>query len=342
MPVRSPAPPRTERPAWWLILGIRLLLLTEGLGLWAVVIVSAFLYGSLLLYYYVAVPILLGPALLVGIPALVVAARPGLLARGRWTPAFLLVNTLGAIVTGALAFSQPDPVPYYALIATTTMGATLLLLVAANRLRRRVAEGALGAVVLLVGYAATYALPPTVPPAPALHLEGVLSVPASAGSVTRVPGGEEVLYRLEVSGTDRRKGTVNPGTYRFSQACDDNWDQPTWATVQVPIGAVVTARNQCPPNGTVRGHVSLVLCWGGPPVHCDTHPYNRQRVGFKAASFGGVFEATTDDASNYTIILPPGRYTAVSDTGFYRNTEPREITVESGATIGLDLTFQAG
>lgn len=342
MHVSFPAPAGTEPPAWWLTIGIRLLLLAEGLGLWAVVIVSAFVYGSLILYYYAAVTILLGPALVFGIPALVVALRPGLPSHGRRGPAFLLVNTLGAIVTGALAFSQPDPVPYYALIATTTVGATLLLLISASRLPRRVGAGALGAVILLLGYAATYALPPTVPPAPALHLEGVLSVPVSAGSVTRVPGGDEVLYRLEMNGTDRRTGTVNPGTYRFSQACKGDWDQPTWATVEVSIGAVVTARNQCPPNGTVRGHVTLVICWGGPPVTCDTRPYNRQRVGFKAASFGGVFEVATDDSGNYTILLPPGTYTASSDTGFFRNTEPREITVESGATIRLDLTFRAG
>jgi hypothetical protein len=338
---RFPSPSRNDRFPWWLSVSIRLLLLAEGLGLWAVVIVIAIAYGAIILYYGIgAVVILLGPALLFGIPALVFALRPGL-PRGGRAPVFLLVNTLGAIVTGALAFSQPDPVPYYAVIAVATAGSTLLLLIAIIRPPTPIAACATGAIVVLIGYAATYALPPTVPPAPALHLEGVLSIPASAGSVIRVPGGADVGDRLHRNGTDWITGTVNPGTYRYAQACDGDWDHPTLATVQVPLGTAVTAPDQCPSEGTVRGYVGYASCSGSSPVNCYSFPLKREHVGFQAASTRLVFEVTTDDSGNYTIPLPPGTYTIWNDSGYVLTTNPRVITVESGATLRLNLTFRA-
>ena len=129
--------PTKDRPPWWLAGGIRILLLVEGVGWWAVLGAVAFAYGSLPLYtagiLSAMIFILLGPALLCGVPAIAIALRPEILSRGRRRPAFLLVNALGAIVSGLLAFSQPEPLWYFAVISATSAGTTLLLLSTAVR-----------------------------------------------------------------------------------------------------------------------------------------------------------------------------------------------------------------
>lgn len=342
-PMLGTFPPqsKTDRIPWWLMVGIRLLLLAEGLGLWAIIIVLTIAYGFNILWLSIGgLVLLLGPALAFGIPALVVALRPATPSGSGRPVVFLLVNTVGAMVTGALAFSQPDPVWYYAVIAAASFGSTLLVLIAVFRLPVPIAACALGAMAILLGYAATYALPATAPPAPALHLEGVLSVPASAGSVTQVPGGEDVIFRLAAIRTDWRTGTVNPGTYRFSQACHGDWDHPTWATVQVPLGAVVRARDQCPPLGSARGHVTFEWCPGRLPVNCKDQAFTRVRVEFQDSVTGSHEDTTTDDSGNYTIQLPPGTYTVLDVPGYVLAAGQRVVTVESATTVRVDLTLR--
>jgi len=327
-----------DRPQWWLVGATRLALLAEGVGFWVILIVITIRYGSLVLYYggIEAVLILLGPALFPGIPAVILAFRTGVWGFSGRTQAFLLLNTVAAIITGALAFSQPDPLWYYTLIAAVTVGATLLLFLCVVRVPVTVAASAVAVAVVLACYGATYALPPNVPPAPALHFRGVLIFPTSAaGTVTPEPAGEVVMQGAWTT------VTVNPGTYRYAQACNGDWDRPTWATVQVPWGAVVKARNQCPPPGTVSGDASWTPCRAAPGLNCGSRPFTRQRIGFQAASTGGVFEVMTDDAGSYTILLPPGTYTVRNNGGYMVTSEPRVITVESGGTVLLDLTFRA-
>jgi hypothetical protein len=325
------------RSRWWFVGAIQLFLLAEGVGWWAVLIIIAVAYGSLALYYggIFAVFLLLGPALLVGIPAVVIALRPRVLDRGQRTPGFLALNTLGAILAGALAFSQPDPVWYYALIAAATAGATLLLFVAGIRIPARIAASAIAALALLCVYAATYALPATTPPAPALHFRGVLILPPSAGTVTPNPAGQ---------GFEQADGwtaaTVSPGTYRYAQACNGDWDHPTWATVQVGWGAVVRARDQCPAPGGVRGYASWLPCLNVRGRDCQSRPFAQQRIAFQDTSWGGVFEATTDDSGNYTILLPPGRFVVGNESGYVLASAPLEVTVESGVAKDLDVTFR--
>jgi hypothetical protein len=320
---------------WWLAGAIRVLLLVEGVGWWALLIVAV-PQGGLVFYYggFLAVLLLVGPALLVGIPAIVVALRPGSLADRRRNPGFLVLNGLSAIVGGALAFLQPDPVWYYALIATASAGAMLLLVVNVVRLPATVAAGAIGATGLALAYAASYALPPTVPPAPALHFRGVLIYPTSAsGTVTPEPAGQALQQGMWTT------ATVNPGTYRYALACNGDWDHPSWETVQVPWGAVVRAPVQCPPPGTVTGYASWIPCQAAPGLNCSQRPFTRQTILFQT-SYGGVFGATTDDAGSYTIRLPPGSYTIRSDFGYVVIGGQREVTVQSAGTNNIDLIFR--
>jgi hypothetical protein len=336
--------PTQDRPPWWLAGATRLLLLAEGLGWWAVLIVATLHNGRVFLYWaYLLVPLLLGPALLCGIPAVVIALRPTVLAAGRRTSVFLVVNTVGAITSGALAFSQPDPIWYYTMIAAVTVGATVLLRLGVIRVTAKVAASAVAAAVILVGYAATYALPVTLPPAAALHFKGVLIIPGgAAGTVTPEAAGEYHFDKVDAHGTPWEAVSVWPGTYRYAQDCNGIWDQPIWTTVQVPWGAVVRAKDLCPLRGTVSGYASWTPCQPGPVRACSIEPYAGRRIGFRRMGTDAVYEVTTDIYGNYSVLLPPGSYTVRTDLGYVLVGGQQVVTVERGRTTHLDLAFQFG
>jgi hypothetical protein len=345
VPVTFPASSGPNRPQWWLLAAARILLLGEGLGLWAILIVSARVYGSLILYYIAGIT-LVGTALLLGVPALIVALWPRLVFHGRRISVFVVLNSVGAIVIGVFAFSPPNPVWFYAVIAAAGIGATVLLFLAALRVRATVAAAAVAVAVVLVGYATTYALPPTLPPAPALHFKGVLIVPSSAiDTVTPEPRGSFQLDHVDENETAWMAAVVNPGTYGYAQACNGDWDHPTQSTVQVSWGAMVMARNLCPAPGTVTGFVTWTPCQPARPapgLDCRLRPLVRQPISFKGAASVSAYATTTDTAGNYTILLPPDRYTVWNDFGYVLTSSPRDVTVESGGTSRLDLAFRFG
>jgi hypothetical protein len=331
----SPARSAHDWPQWWVVATIRLLLLIEGVGLWALVIVLPVRYGWISVLYggIPAVLRLLGPALLLGIPALNIALRPTGPRPGPHMWVFLLLNALGAVGGELLAFSQPDPDALYAVMGVAAGSATVLI--AIGRRSTPVLATIIAAAVLLVAYTATYALPPTMPPAPALHFRGVIIYPPSAeGTATAGQGFEQA--------DGWTAATVTPGTYRYAQACNGDWDHPTWASVQVPWGAVVRARDQCPALGAVRGYASYTPCVNVPGRDCHRRPFTGQRIAFQDISWGGVSEATTDDSGYYMILLPPGTYTVGTEFSYVLTTGPLEITVESGAAKDLDLMFRPG
>lgn len=114
----------------------RPLLLVEGLSRWVIVtIVGRYLVGS-----DVSVPgfsLYLGPAVIVGIPALSIALT-GRLPRGGWPISlFLALNTLGGIVDVFLAFTALSLMVF--LVAVVTLVSSFLLVFVAfpqDRLKR--------------------------------------------------------------------------------------------------------------------------------------------------------------------------------------------------------------
>ena len=321
----------------WLVRAIQLFLLAEGLGWWAVLIVET-IREPALFYYAVPGVVYVGLALLLGVPAVVLAFRPAHWGRGWRTPVFLVLNGLAAIGTGVLAFLLADPVWYYLVLAAVTIGATLLLFLAVIRLPTKVVASAVAATGILVGFAATYALPPTVPPAPALHFRGVLILPGNAiGTVTPTPGGPYANFVL-VDGIVWTALTVVPGTYRYTQSCAGASDPPAAAMVDVHWGAVVTGRDLCPPAGTLHGHVTLSCPTGA--IRCESGPDVRDLLDFQAAQTGLGYEAMTDSAGNFSMTLPPGIYTSRPHYGYMVVTNPQVIIIESGATTSIDVTFE--
>jgi len=157
--------------------------------------------------------------------------------------------------------------------------------------------------------------------------------------VTPEPVGAYHLGQMVEHGMAWTAATVNPGTYRYAQACNGDWDHPTWATVRVPWGAVVRAPNLCPAPGTVTGYASWIPCQAAPGLNCSRRAFIRQKIGFQT-TYGGVYEATTDDAGNYTILLPPGSYTIRSDFGYDVIGGQGEVTVQSAGTNHIDLIFR--
>jgi hypothetical protein len=334
----SPAASTKDPFSRLLVSAIQLFLLAEGLGWWAVLIVET-IREPALFYYGVPGVVYVGLALLLGVPALVLAFRPSGWGRSWRTPVFLILNTLAAIGTWVLAFLAADPVWYYAVLAAVTVGATLLLFLAVIQVAPKLVAFAIAAAGILVGFAATYALPPTVPPAPALHFRGVLVLPGNAiGTVTPTPGGPYENFVL-VDGIPWTALTVVPGTYRYTQSCADTLDPPATATVAVPWGAVVRGQDLCPPPGTLRGHVNL-RCPSGAPVTCESGPDTGHLITFQAAQTGLAYQAVTDGSGNFTMALAPGIYTSRADNGYVVVTNPLVITVESGATTSIDVTFE--
>ena len=234
-------------------IGARLLLLSEGLGRLALALVVVnFLSGD---YWEVkAFAIFAVPAVVVGILALVIALKPRLRPRARRMSVFLIVNTVAGVVDVIMAVQSSNPAPVYAALAAVTIGSTVLLLLVAYQPTPPIQRIGLAATLVLLAYAGTYALPPTLPPMPALHLEGVLIVPDSTRSVVPPTNGEDTRYRLKQSSESPdsliRIGTVNPGTYRVGQACTSQPDQLTWSTVHVSVGETVAAPDLCPPTSS--------------------------------------------------------------------------------------------
>lgn len=233
----------------WLRIFARLLLLSEGLGRWALALVVAnYLVGGSMEVKVFA--IFAVPAVVVGIPALVITLKPRLRPRGRRVSVFLIVNTVAAVVDVIMAVRSSNPASVYAALGAVTIGSTVLLLLVAYQPNPPIQRFGLAATLVLLAYAGTYALPPTLAPMPALHLEGVLIVPDSTQSVVPPTNGEDTRYRLRQSESSESLtliGTVNPGTYRVGQACTWRPDQLTWSTVHVSVGATVTVPDRCPP-----------------------------------------------------------------------------------------------
>jgi hypothetical protein len=339
----APAASTKDRLPWWFVTAIRLFLLVEGLGLWAVFIADTIRYPHLFYYGFPEVmwPV---PPLLLGIPAVVLAFRPGAWDRGWHTPVFLVLNTPGAIGIGVLAVLPAYPVWYYAVIAAVTAGATLVLFLGVIRVRATVAASAIGAAVILVGYAATYALPPAVAPALALHFQGVLIIPSSAmDTLTPKPTGPYGFDHVDEHETAWMAAVVNPGNYGYAQACNGDSNHPTWSTVQVPWGAVGRARDLCPPPGMVSGFAIWTPCQPdrpAPGLDCRSRPLARHPLSFQSTAFGVAKGVMTDTAGTYTILLAPGSYTVSSDLGYVLISGQHEVTVESGGTAHLDLAFR--
>jgi hypothetical protein len=155
--------------------------------------------------------------------------------------------------------------------------------------------------------------------------------------VTPQPGG--VYGHVYEHGTVWAAVTVIPGTYRYALACSGGLGPLTWGTVEVPWGAVVRTPELCPPAGTLRGHVQL-SCPSGAPVTCEAGPDIRHLIVLQFAQTGEASEVVTDGAGNFTILLPPGIYTVWPDRGYVVVTNPGVITVESGATVRVDVTFE--
>lgn len=154
----------------WILSGARLLLLAEGLGRWGLIAY----FGPAAIYGLVYV---VGPALFLGIPALAIAFKPRLNLRSRWISLFVVANTVGVAIDVSAATSRPDPYLVFVALAAVSLGASILLLMVAYNAPPPALWPGLGGILLSLAYSGTYALPPTVPPAPALHLEGVLSAP---------------------------------------------------------------------------------------------------------------------------------------------------------------------
>ena len=242
-------PDRGARPV---LLATRFLLAGEALGMWATLVQWAGAIGLLGVYgaIFVAFPAFIGT------PALVVAVRANLYPL-RWRiAAFLALNGACGLLFLIVAVGQTDPEPHLAILGTAAIVAGLLVLTATRRIAGILQWVAVVAAGVIVAYSATFAAPPTLPLAAALHLEGVLTVPADTTDVVSLPGEQSVVHRLDrtsirydpISQTwllHALTTTVRAGAYRVVMTCLDSTDISR--TLQVGVGASVTISDPCPP-----------------------------------------------------------------------------------------------
>jgi len=119
---------RLRRP---LLIAARLLLLGDGVGRWVVV---TYMWPFIVFYGgTLELGLFIGPALVVGIPAIFIAFTPRL-RLGTWQIWILIVaNALAGVLDEALAVGNYLPAWMCAIIGALTIGSTVVLLVAAFR-----------------------------------------------------------------------------------------------------------------------------------------------------------------------------------------------------------------
>lgn len=243
---------QNDRGARPLLIGARILLAAQALGMWATLVQWAAAIGWLGVSgaIYVAFPVFIGT------PALVIALRAKLHPPQWRIAAFLAANVACGFLFLVVAFLQTNPEPHLAILGTSAIVAGLLVLAATRRLAGVWQWASLVGAGVIVAYSATYAAPPTLPLVAALHLEGVLTVPPDTTDVVSLPGEQSVVDRLDRSSIrydpyaqtwllHPLTTTVRAGAYRVVMVCLDS----TYIsrTRQVGVGASVTISDPCPP-----------------------------------------------------------------------------------------------
>jgi hypothetical protein len=234
---------QTDRATGRVLFAARLLLLAEAAGIGVTLLQWAYwLVWFIPLGWAAGIGI---PAFF-GIPAVLVALRANLVPPRLRIIGFLAANTSGGLLLAIVGFLQPNPEPHLVMIGGAAISAGLLVLVAVRATDSDSKRSALVTVALALVYLSSYALPPTLPVAAVLHLEGVLTVPPNTNGWKNLTGAD---------GGDRRQGlsaltrtfTVNPGRYRVDLACPGYFDQGVSKIVQVGTGSSVTVPADCPP-----------------------------------------------------------------------------------------------
>jgi hypothetical protein len=234
---------QTDRATGRVLFAARLLLLAEAAGMGLTLVQWV---GWLIWFIPLGWAAGIGIPLFFGIPAVLVALRANLVRPRLRIIWFLAANTCCGLFLAIVGFLQPNPEPHLVMTGGAAISAGLLVLVAVRAIDSDSKRSALVTVALAMAYLSSYALPPTLPVAAVLHLEGVLTVPPNTKGWKNLTGAD---------GGDRRQGlpaltntfTANPGRYRVDLACPGYFDQGVSKIVQVGTGSSVTVPADCPP-----------------------------------------------------------------------------------------------
>lgn len=247
-----------DRGSRLLVVAARLLLAGEALGMWAALIqwAPAIVWLGIYAVIFLAFP------LFVGTPALVVALRADLYQpRGR-TVAFLALNAgigllfVSEAIGQSRAYGKSDPEPHLMMLGTAAILAGLLVLVATLSIGVTWKRGVCVVALLVLAYTTSYAAPLTSPVVAALHLEGVLTVPANTTDLISLADGQSVVNRLDRSSirydpysqiwlVHPLSTPVQIGAYRVELICLDASHRSI--TVEIGLGQSVTVSDPCPP-----------------------------------------------------------------------------------------------
>jgi hypothetical protein len=257
---------QTDRATVRVVYAARLLLLAEAAGMGLTLVHWV---GWLIWFIPLGWAAGIGIPVFFGIPAVFVALRANLVRPRLRIIWFLAANTCCGLFLAIVGFLQPNPEPHLVVTGGATISAGLLVLVAVRAIDSDSKRSALVTVTVAMVYLSSYALPPTLPVAAVLHLEGVLTVPPNTNGWKNLTGPD---------GGDRRQGlsaltrtfTVNPGSYRVDLGCPGYFDQSVSKIVQVGIGASVEVPADCPPPPNISASTGKCGPFPNPLEPLDT------------------------------------------------------------------------
>jgi len=180
-----------------------------------------------------------------GIPAIVLALRGKLSPPSQPITKFLAANIGCGVFLAIVGFLQPNPEPHLVMLGGAAIAAGLLVFVGVRTVDTASKRSALVTLAFAMVYLSSYAVPPTVPLAALVHLEGILTVPGNADGWTNLTGSDGG-DRLQGLPPSTRTFTVNPGRYRVGLSCP-GYFEPVPKIVQVGVGASVNVPADCPP-----------------------------------------------------------------------------------------------